>query len=188
MTTIRVVLSDNQVGAKLQKNLAKNKAQVNAAARGAAKDVIEYVVPRARTDIAGAGRFGARWVTGFKGKTTQGGGHYVVSFTMPAKAPMVYWKVFEYGATIKGKPLLWIPLSFAKDAQGIRARDYPGKLFRVNRKSGGAPLLLGGTPATPKYFGIASVTIPKKFHLRTIIASGAKQLKLFYTQRMKANG
>lgn len=188
MTTIRVVLSGNQIGPQLKKNLSQNKIQINAAARGAGQDVVEYVVPRARSDISSAGKFGARWVTGFKGKVSQGGGHYLVSFTMPTKPPMVHWKVFEYGAVIKGKPLLWIPLSFAKDAQGIRARDYPGKLFRVNRKSGGAPLLLGGKPASPKYFGIPSVTIPKKFHLRSIIASGAKQLKLFYTQRMKSNG
>lgn len=187
MTTVRVVLSGDQIGPKLQKNLLKNKVQVNAAARGAANDVIQFVVPLARSDIASAGRFGARWVTGFKGKVTQGGGHYVASFTMPADPPMRYWRVFEHGAVIKGRPLLWIPLSFAKDAQGVRARDYPGKLFRVNRV-GKAPLLLGGNPVEPKYFGKRSVTIPKKFHLRDIIKKGVKQLKLFYTQRMKANG
>jgi len=188
MTTIRVVLSGDQIGPQLKKNLTKNKTRVTLAARGAAHDVVDYVVPLAQTDIASAGRFGSRWVTGFKGKVTQGGGHYVVNFTMPTDPPMRYWRVFEHGAVIKGKPMLWIPLSFAKDAKGLRARDYPGKLFRVDRKAGGAPLLLGGNPVAPKYFGKESVTIPKKFHLRTIIAAGSKQLKLFYTQRMKSNG
>jgi hypothetical protein len=79
-------------------------------------------------------------------------------------------------------------LSFAKDAQGVRARDYPGKLFRVDRDGGKAPLLLGGSPATPKYFGKASVRIPKKFHLRDIIREGASKLKLFYNQRRKSDG
>jgi hypothetical protein len=63
-----------------------------------------------------------------------------------------FWRVFQNGAIIHGKPMLWIPLSFAKDAQGIRAKDYPGKLFRVDRKGGLAPLLMtssGGGKARP---------------------------------------
>jgi len=186
MTKVRLNLVGEQIGPKLEKSSVKNKKKILAAARAASQDTIEYVEQKAATDIAGAGKFSSRW--NLKGDKSEGGGFIKLTFSMPSKPPMKHWRVFEYGAVIHGKPLLWIPLSFASDAQGIRARDYPGKLFRVNRKSGGAPLLLGGTPATPKYFGKASVTIPKKFHLRSIIQDGAKKLKLFYTQRMKANG
>lgn len=184
---VRLNLAGERIGPQLERKGTKWKRRINDAARDAADDVVDYVVPRAKQDISNAGRFGSRWSDGFQGKVTEGGGSIKVSFNMPSAPPMKHWRVFEFGAVIHGKPLLWIPLSFATDAQGIRARDYPGKLFRVDRV-GKAPLLLGGNPATPKYFGKASVTIPKKFHLRDIIRAGSKKLKLFYNQRMKSNG
>lgn len=179
---VRLNLVGEHIGPQLDRKATKWKQLVNEASRGAAEDVVEYVVPRARQDIAQAGNF-SKWAATFKGKTTEGGGNIRVTFTMGTDHPIKHWRVFEFGATIRGKPLLWIPLSFAADARGKRARDFPGKLFRVDRKAGGAPLLLGGNPATPKYFGKASVNIPKKFHLREIIRQGAKQLKLFYSNR-----
>jgi len=187
VTTVRLHLVGERIGPQLKRSAVRIKGKVHKAARGAAEEVVEYVVPRARDDISGAGRFGARWTSAFKGAVTQGGGFIKIDFTMGGKPPVKYWRVFEHGAIIKGKPMLWIPLSFAKDAQGLRARDYPGKLFRVNRV-GKAPLLATGDPFAPKYFGKESVTIPQKFHLRDIIKDGAKQLKLFYTQRMKSDG
>jgi hypothetical protein len=180
--TVRLFLAGERVGPQLARSANKNIKKILAAERGAAKDTVEYVVPRARTDIASAGNFGSRWTNGFNGKISEGGGFIRVAFT--EKVP--YWRVFQFGATIHGRPLLWIPLSFAKDAQGINARDYPGKLFRVNRKNGKAPLLMkAGRPAEPKYFGKESVKIPKKFHLVEIIRDGAKKLKSFYRERMK---
>jgi hypothetical protein len=185
VTKVRLNLAGERIGPQLAKISVKNKAKVLAAARGAAEDTVEYVEQQANADIAGAGKFGARWhLTGSK---TEGGGFIKLTFTMPSGPPMKYWRVFEFGATIHGKPMLWIPLSFASDAKGIYARDYPGKLFRVNRKAG-ALLLATGKPFAPKYFGKASVTIPKKFHLHEIIKDGSKQLKLFYSERIKANG
>lgn len=180
--TVRLFLGGERVGPQLTRAAAKNKAKILAAERGAAQDVVNYVVPQARADIARAGRFGPRWTQGFQGKITEGGGFIRVSFT----EAVPYWRIFQYGGVINGKPMLWIPLSFAKDAQGIRARDYPGRLFRVDRKSGGAPLLLAaGNPAQPKYFGKDHVTMPKKFHLVEIVRSGAKLMKSFYAKRMK---
>jgi hypothetical protein len=75
--------------------------------------------------------------------------------------------IFEDGGTIHGNPLLWLPLS-GTDAEGIRAGEYPGGLFSVNRKAGGVPLLFSVADRAPKYFGIESVNIPKKFHLADI--------------------
>jgi hypothetical protein len=136
-----------------------------------------------RADIASAkGKFGKRWTDGFKASVSQGGGNYKVSVTHDVP----YWRVFEYGATIKGKPLLWIPLSFATDAKGVRARDYPGQLFRVDRKNGKASLLLAaGKPAQPKYFGKEQVRIPRKFHLRTVITTATKQTRSIYRRIFK---
>ncbi len=186
--TVRLYFSGERVGPQLARSASKNIKKILAAERGAASDVVDFIVPQAREDISNAGNFGARWSDGFKGKVTEGGGFIRVAFTMPSGPPMRYWRVFQFGAEIHGKPLLWIPLSFAKDAQGVLARDYPGKLFRVNRKSGAAPLLMTRKPgqkAEAKYFGKESVTIPKKFHLVEIIKDGAKKLKQFYSERMK---
>lgn len=178
--TVRIFLGGERIGPQLRRSATKNLAKVIAAERGAVQDVVEYVMPRARQDITGAGKFGTRWTAGFQATVTQGGGFIRVDFT--EKVP--YWRVFQFGAIIRGKPLLAIPLSFAHDAQGVRARDYPGKLFRVNRKSG-APLLLSVSDRQPKYVLKESVKIPKKFHLLEIIRDGAKKLRGFYSARMK---
>lgn len=179
---VRLNLEGERIGPKFVRVSQKNKKLVNAAARGAAQDVVDYVVPIARQNITQAGKFGSRWTNGFQGKVTEGGGNIKVTFI--EKVP--YWRVFEFGAVIHGRPLLWIPLSFATDAQGVKARDYPGKLFRVDRKHGAPLLMAPGKPAQPKYFGKTSVRIPKKFHLRDIIRDGAKKLKLFYSERVKS--
>jgi hypothetical protein len=139
---------------------------------------------RGDADIKQAGNFGSRWTDGFHVNVTEGGGHIRIAAT----EDVPYWRVFQYGAVIHGKPLLWIPLSFAADAQGIRASEYPGRLFRVDR-AGKAPLLLApGKPAQPKYFGKESVTIPKKFHLIEIGRDVSRRVKDFYTNRFKQNG
>lgn len=184
--TVRLYLAGERVGPQLARRHTKDLKKILAAERGAAQDVVDFVTPRAQSDIKNAGKFGGRWA--LKGKVTEGGGFIRVAFTMPSGEPMKHWRVFQYGATIRGKPLLWIPLSFARDAIGVRARDYPGKLFRVDRK-GKAPLLMAGGgkggQAQAKYFGKASVRIPKKFHLVEIIKQGAQKMKSYYNKRMK---
>lgn len=83
---------------------------------------------------------------------------------------------------ISGKPLLWIPLDFASDAKGVRARDYPGRLFRVDR-AGKAPLLLSDDG--PKYFGKEQVRIPKKWHLRQIAAQVSRKMNSYFKRAMR---
>ena len=186
MTTVRLNLVGERIGTQLVRSGTKLKKRVLDASRGAADDVIGYVEEKAAEDIANAGKFSTRWnLTGAK---TEGGGFPSRCHSRCRRSHRCSIGVFLNMARLSmAKPMLWIPLSFASDAQGIRARDYPGKLFRVNRKVG-APLLATGKPFAPKYFGKESVTIPKKFHLHEIIADGSKQLKLFYTERMKSNG
>lgn len=182
--TVRVYLTGDRVGPKLDRLGTKSKQKILRAERGAAEDVRKEVLKAGRADIKQAGHFGTRWTEGFQGKITEGGGNIRIAFTHAVP----YWRVFQYGAIIRGKPLLWIPLSFAKDAQGIRARDFPGKLFRVDRKGGKAPLLLSSADGQPKYFGKESVRIPKKFHIVEIVRDGARHLKEFYKNRFKSDG
>jgi hypothetical protein len=82
-------------------------------------------------------------------------------------------EIFEEGGIVKGKPLLWIPISTERDAVGVRARRYNLRLFRIKSKKGTSLLI---TPkGKPKYFGVRSVTEPKLFHIRQIADDEAKR-------------
>lgn len=151
-----------------------------AAAQGAARQCSNSIIQRGREDIKAGGNFGsARWQQGLQAKVSFQSRSDIVIRIVHA---VFYWKVFEYGAVIKGRPLLWIPLDFASDAKGVMARDYPGQLFRVDRK-GKAPLLMS-PDGSAKYFGKESVKIPKKFHLRAICQDEATKLPVYYKQLM----
>lgn len=182
--TVRVYFAGEKIGPKLQRTAVKNKKKILAAERGAAKDVVKLGLKNARADISAAGNFGSRWTKGLTAKVTEGGGNIRIAFqhTIP------YWRVHQTGAIIRGKPLLFIPFSFAADAQGVRARDYPGKLFRITRRSDGLVMLFSVADGQPKYFGKKSVKIPKRFRVLEKIRDAARQMKNFYQSRMKKNG
>lgn len=95
--------------------------------------------------------------------------------------------IFATGGVIHGNPLLWIGLS-GTDAEGVRARDYPDGLFSVNRKSGGVPLLFSIKDKAPKYFGIESVTIPKKWHLDQVVQSVMGNFRQIFDQALQGEG
>lgn len=131
-------------------------------------------------DITGAGKFGQEFL---KGLTVEVDDDSVVT-TLTAPGA----NVFEDGGTIHGTPLLWIPIS-GTDAEGVRAANYGTQLFSVNRKSGGPPLLLSIADHMPKYFGVASVTIPKTFHIMEIQEKVMTDFRdIFQTALGKANG
>lgn len=140
------------IGEKWQKQFT---AAVNMAA--------SMIEEQARAEIAGSGNFGTRWTSGLHVNVDGALGNMVISMTNNQPGA----DVFALGGTIHGSPLLWIPLS-GTDAEGVEAKDYPGKLFSVNRKSGGVPLLFSIADKSPKYFGIESVTIPQKWNLRDV--------------------
>lgn len=173
MTTLRITLKNEQLGARVKRVITHNADLVREAMRRTAQQAADEIKRLGDIDIRGAGKFSSRWTNAYTVTVGEGGGSIRIRVNMG----IPYWRVFEFGAVIKGKPLLWIPLSFASDAQGIMARDYPAPLFRVNRKVGAPLLLTPGKPAQPKYFGIDQVTIPKKFHLHEISTNVAKTLQ-----------
>lgn len=175
MTGIRITLGNKQVGAKFKRSILRNATAVRSAARTTAQDAADAIMEAGRANISSAGNFGSRWTDGFQATVGEGGGNIRIRVTMAVP----YWTVFQYGKVIYGKPLLWIPLSFASDALGVSARDYPGQLFRVDRRAG-APLLMSGKPAEAKYFGKESVTIPKKFNLIEIVERISKDIPRNY--------
>lgn len=182
MPTVRLYLDGDKVGQNFERSVTRQAARVRTAARAAAFDAGELVQERVAEDIGSAGNFGPRWTRGLDASVTEGGGSIRIAFSH--RVP--YWSVFQYGKVIEGKPLLWIPLSFADDAQGVMARDFPGGLFRVNRKgSGKAPLLFSRASKEPKYFGKESVTIPKKFHVVEIIRDVAKNMQSLFNKNFR---
>jgi hypothetical protein len=181
MTQLRIKFSGDQLGPKLRKNFKRNGDIVLTAMRGAAKDAQTEFLEKSRANISSAGNFGSRWTQGLTAPISEGGGRIVLSVSHAVP----YFMVFQRGKVIRGKPLLWIPLSFASDAQGLRARDFPGGLFRVNR-AGKAPLLLSYSTRQPKYFGKTKVTIPKKFRVLEIGRETARKMKVFYKKHVVA--
>lgn len=179
--SIRFTYSEGgKIGRKFKENAKHfSEKQIRAIQEVArrAKAEIEY---RGRNDIRAGGDFGsARWQEGFHAKLSY---QSRVDMTIRVTHDVFYWRVFEEGAIINGRPMLWIPLHFATDAWGVRARDFPGKLFRVDRKGGKAPLLHDGHE--PKYFGKESVTIPKKWHLRAIVKDVSYNMNNYYREVM----
>jgi hypothetical protein len=135
-----------------------NKRMVAALNKTAAQITTELRA-RGRADLKTAGKFAA-WA--FKVSNRKQGTDRLITTTTNFVAESL-----ELGRTIKGRPLLWIPLSTQKDATRVLMRNYPGKLIRVERP-GKLPLMVlsGGGPV--KYFGKTQVVMPKKLHLRQI--------------------
>jgi hypothetical protein len=167
------------VGATFSAHVKRYSERMVIATQVAARRAAENIEREGRANIRAGGDFGSsRWQNGFRA---------LVSFVSRVRISVRithsvrYWRVFEFGATIRGKPMLWIPLSFARDAIGKRARDFPGKLFRK------APLLMTneGGRAAAKYFGKTSVRIPRKWRLRDIVRREQKRLGLYYREALR---
>lgn len=168
----RIAMQTNQVGRTYSTRMAQRGRRYRQALVGVALDAMNEMTVEGRAEIARSGNFDSpRWQLGFHGRVDVQGDS--IQITMEHDVP--YWTTHQYGATIKGRPLLWIPLSFAEDAQGVSARDFPGQLVRVDRKVG-APLLIEVPSGEPKYSGHESVTIPKRWNLVEEIRDIAKKI------------
>lgn len=170
----------DKLGKKFETRIRRyNEKQIKAVQATARqiKDEVEYA---GRADMRAGGDFGSsRWQEGLNvALSYESRSDIRLRLTHRVK----YWKVFEYGATILGKPMLWIPLDFG-NAFGVRARDYPLPLFKVERE-GKAPLLVDPQNG-PQYFGKESVTIPKKWHLRQIFKRISSNAAAYYRTHMR---
>lgn len=171
-----------KLGPQLRHGLQRAQARIRKTILLTMKEASQIILQRGRADIAAGIRASSRWTRGLHADVT----------TQPSQSTITishdvpYWTIFQFGGTIKGKPLLWIPLPFAGDAQGVMARNFPGGLFRVDRKNGGSPLLLSRVDGRPKYVGKEQVTIPKKFHILEIGREVARQLRAIYSKHYKA--
>lgn len=174
--TLQIRYENVPAGATFSHALMRHADRVRYAIAQTGKQIAAEVEEDGRRDIAQAGAFGARWIFGFHAEVRE---PTSLATKIDTWSDVSYFNIFEYGGIIKGKPLLWIPLSFS-DAVGIRASEYRAPLFRVDRKAGGAPLLLSSADREPKYFGKESVTMPQKFHIRDICRNAMRRVPDYY--------
>lgn len=174
----------DKLGPKFKFGVTRFKERATLAVQAAVRAAAADIESEGRANIAAGGNFkSARWQDGFHAKISfQSRSDLVIRVTHDVG----YWVVFEEGRVIRGKPLLWIPLSFAEEAQGLSARDFPGPLFRVNR-AGKNPLLMT-TGGRAMYVGLESVTIPKKWHLRDIVKEIARNMNQYYKEALRNGG
>jgi hypothetical protein len=154
-----------------------------AALREAAADSVQ----EGRQNIAGAGKFGGAWQSGLQYRTqnVEEGGEA----SLQAKAIIFHRMgiagVFEHGATIEGKPLLWLPT----DSSAPPASRSGKRL--VSATVHGRPMLFdAGDRARdrkPLYIGVPSVRIPKKWRIIEIVKEHAKELGILFLKHFKAD-
>jgi len=164
--TIEIKLDPEDIGPQLKANLDKVKQRVKGALVRATEKLGENILKEGRADIAGAGKFGPRWTSGFT--YDAGGGD--LERTLTFKHAVSYWRVHQFGAVITGKRgLLWIPLP-GHDA-GER-----GDFFATSKKGNRLLFRREGKEIVPIRVGKESVRIPKRFHLVEIIVAESKTL------------
>ena len=103
---IRLRIEGDDVAAKISSNLAKHKQRIAKALGAATQQLADNILKEGRADIASAGKFGTRWTQGFTANVDGKGLVYSITF----RHAVPYWRTHQYGALIRGKPLLWIPL------------------------------------------------------------------------------
>lgn len=117
------------------------------ATRAAFQDLAKQVQQQGRAEIARSG-LSRRWQTGFKTYVFPRRPGAAGELAMRGQHRIGYANVFERGARISGKPLLWIPLPTAPakiNGKPTTAAEYVhaiGPLHSINRP--GKPPLLAG--------------------------------------------
>ena len=167
--------------ALLEKFLEKMEKKINAARAAAVKDAADEIVREGRANIAGAG-FSNRWQQGLQSRffPNKGGDPAALIFHRIGFA-----SVFEHGATISGKPLLWLPI-LANLPSGVKSpRRYGGKLVSVN-VAGKAPMLFDPADRKrgPLFVGVSTVTLRKRWNLTAIYQRVIDKLKALYERRI----
>ena len=196
MADLRVVIDGR--GAALSTEFRRIAEAIPVASARSMANAAGRLKVEGHANIAGAG-FGARWQNGWK--VSEG----LISAvpTILARHTIGYSEVFEDGAVIDGKPLLWLPLPGVPRSIGGKRTTAAlwersvGPLFLL--KGGSHPLLLGApsgavrslrkTPPRarhlPHIIGLESLTIGKKFDLDGVTRKVAAQVPGLFDQALK---
>jgi hypothetical protein len=168
--------------AALEKLIEEIEQKVYAAEVGAVHDVADLAIKQGRANIAGAG-FSSRWQRAltYSFYPNKGSDPAAVIFDR-----IPFANVFEFGMTIQGRPLLWLPIE-QNLPQGVHSpKQYGRKLVSVNI-AGKPPLMFDAANrlAGPLFVGVSSVNIRKRWDLMRIFAAAVARLDEFYQKRLK---
>jgi hypothetical protein len=179
---LQLKLVGTDVKAQMEFAAQRQRRRVAQAARRALEEAGERIVTAGKEDMLAGGNFGSpRWQTSLTAPVLPVGVE-TSNLTLSVRHAVPFWRIFEYSGKILGRPLLWIPLPW--NPTKVRARDFPGKLFRVDRE-GKNPLLMTGRPARAMYVGVKSVFLRRRFHLRPIIRRVAKTMPALFRKWMR---
>lgn len=174
---------------KWVKMIREKQYPVAEAAVAALRDVAAMTVQEGRADIAAAGpNFRGNWQERLQYRTfdttDEAGGP-----SLKARA-VIFHKygiagVFEYSATMHGRPLIWIPTT-----RGAPPASKSGKklTFATVR---GTPLAFDANDKNrqrkPLYVGVKQVTVPKTFHVTEIAKANWEKLGALFYLHLKDN-
>jgi Family of unknown function (DUF6441) len=192
-----------------RKAIEADQARMTKAATVAVRGAGDMAKSFARASIAAAG-FSAKWQNALRVR------YYPASGDSLSPAAFVYDKidysgVFEEGATISGKPYLWIALPGAVPSSSRRS-DHPmppseyqdriGPLVCVE-VPGKPPMLFdqyvkvadrrsrrakrAGDQRVPRYVGVTTVQIKKQFDIKGAVQRARAALAGLYDQAMKGS-
>ena len=169
------------------KLIREKQRPIATAAIAALRETAANAVQEGRSNIAGAGKFGPKWQSGLQYRTQDAGAGGEPS--LRAKA-IIFHKigfagVFEHGATIQGKPMLWIPTTEG----GPRASRSGKKLTSATVR--GKPMLFDANDPDrhrkPLYIGVPSVRIPKKWRITDIVKQHVRRFAQLFHNHLKSN-
>ena len=158
---------------------------VATASVAALRETAANAVQEGRANIGGAGQFEGKWQSGLQYRTRDAVEDGEPS--LQAKA-IIFHKlgiagVFEHGATIQGKPLLWIPTTPGRPPASRSGKKLTSATVR------GKPMLFDANdPARdrkPLYIGVPSVRIPKKWRITEIVEQHAARIAALFLKHFK---
>jgi hypothetical protein len=152
---------------------------VTDAAVAALKETASDAVTEGRSNIAASGRFSGAWVSGLKFSLQDAG--------LQSKATIFHSMgkagVFEFGANIEGRPLLWIPTTPGAPPAGKSGKKLVSATIR------GQPVLFdAGDPdrhKKPLYIGVPAIRIAKKWRITEIVEKHAAQITELFVKYFK---
>jgi hypothetical protein len=159
------------------------------AAVAALRDTAANAVQEGRRDIARAGpNFRANWQERLQ-FLTKGAKREAGEPSLNAEA-VVFHKygiagVFEHGATLRGKPLIWVPTTRRAPPPGKSGKKLTSATVR------GKPMLFDANDRNrhrkPLYIGVKQVVVPKKFHITEIVRKHVKQIAAMFFKNFRDN-
>lgn len=141
----------------------------------------------ARASIA-AGGFGKQWQNAFR-VNVYPLGKDSMSAAIYGWHNIHFSEIFETGGTVRGKPLLWLPLpTVPKRGKRPPPPSRIGVKLQSVNVPGKPPMLVGklkGKERAPLYVGVPSVSISKKFDIRGVAERVSNSLPSIFDQVLR---